>query len=114
MPELSAAMATDQASASPSPVLHLLWSDPATDPLRQICLDTASEADCVVLMAEAALAAVSSQRWLAGRRGRWLVLLPDLVSLGFDQQQLDPAITGIDHGELVDLSCRYPLIQSWG
>ncbi len=94
-------------------ILHWLWKDPAVDPLRQTCIETVAEIDCVVLMAEAVIGALDAERWLAGRRGQWLVLRPDLLSQGLDPDRVSHDITCIDHADLVDLACRYPLLQSW-
>ncbi|MFK7958190.1 MAG: DsrH/TusB family sulfur metabolism protein [Lysobacterales bacterium] len=94
-------------------ILHWLWKDPALDPLRQTCIEAAGDRDCVVLMAEAALAAVDADRWLAGRRGRWLVLRPDLISQGWEPENVSDGIGCVDHEDLVALACQYPLSQSW-
>ncbi len=93
--------------------MHWLWQDPSIDPLLESCIAAAGVDDCVVLQAEAVLAAVAAERWLQGRRGRWLVLRPDLHSLGLREEDVAADIECISMDELVSLSVDYAVQQSW-
>ncbi|MEM1090058.1 MAG: DsrH/TusB family sulfur metabolism protein [Pseudomonadota bacterium] len=112
MSDVAAEAPEDLRSTGPA-IMHWLWRDPSADPLLASCLATVRDDDCVVLQAEAALASVAAEQWLPGRRGRWLVLRPDLHSLGLQEEDVASDIECISMDELVSLSVRYATQQSW-
>ncbi len=96
-----------------SGILHMLSCHPGQGSQFERCAQIATNNDTVVLMAEAAVAAVNAPL-LADRPGtRWRVLLDDLQQYGFTVADLAPGVEPISYAALVQLAVNHRLCQSW-
>lgn len=95
-------------------MLHLIFQSPMADAI----IGRIGPGDGVVFMGSAVLQLLRAGRLNSAlsqlsERSPLFALADDLATRGITEDELVQGVTPIDYAELVALTVKYPLIQSW-
>lgn len=99
----------------PKHILHLVNQSPFSKAAFTDCMQVIKDDDAILLFNDGVYAAINNTEYSEKLKtiNICYAIREDIATRGINEEELLPHIQLINYKQFVDLSCEYPLSQSW-